>query len=41
MMVNVAESVPVAVVVASLVIEIPVQLTGTVWLTGEGKATVG
>ena len=29
-MVNVVEIVPVAVVVASLVIEIPVQLTGTV-----------
>ncbi len=38
-MVNVVESVPLAVVDASLAIEIPLQLTGTVLLMGDGKST--
>lgn len=39
--VNVVESDPPAVVVASPVTLIPLQLTGTLWLMGAGKLTVG
>jgi hypothetical protein len=39
--VNVVESVPPEVVVASPATLIPLQLTGTVWLMGAGKLTVG
>jgi hypothetical protein len=41
MIVKVVESDPPAVVVASPVTLIPLQLTGTDWLMGAGKLTVG
>jgi hypothetical protein len=40
-MMNDVESVPPALVDASVAPEIPLQLTGTVWLMGAGKLTVG
>jgi hypothetical protein len=40
-MMNDAESVPPELVDASVAPEIPLQLTGTVWLMGAGKLTVG
>ena len=41
MMVNDPESVPSEPVVMSPAAEIPLQLTGTDWLMGAGKLTVG
>jgi hypothetical protein len=40
-MVNDVESVPLALVEASVAPEIPLQLTGTDWLIGAGKLTAG
>ena len=41
MMLNVVEIVPSAATVTSPVAEMPLQLTGTAWLIGAGRSTVG
>jgi hypothetical protein len=41
MMLKVVEMLPSAATVTSPVTEIPLQLTGTDWLTGAGRETVG